>query len=302
MSLRYLLGIVSLLVPGTVFAQAFPDHCSGGTPLPFSAIEVKHPIDSSCGIEGTSSAPANSHIQNKVKNNFCATAPGGTPEEFTPQMLIDLQAKTTIPSGHGKEPADRTALQDLGEGKLVRMKAFLVEAHFADLGGGESVNCNGGKEPDNDIHMALGPKADTQECDSVSAEITPHFRPTTWEAIGHDEIYNSTTHKYTTDPSVDSRLRAHAYRITGQLFFDSSHEACPCNKACSPIRASVWEIHPIDNIEVCRAGTTCDENTNSDWLEFDKWWTSMTPIKKPKGPHTHNPHEPRKARSTGTHQ
>ncbi len=230
---RLFLGVV-LLVSGAAFAQtSFPDHCDGGSPLPFSAIEVKHPIDSSCGIEGKPTSPANSHIQNKVKNNFCA-----------------------------------------------------IEAHHADLGGGESVNCNGGKEQDNDIHIALGSQADSQECESVSAEISPHYRPASWNEIGHFEIFNSTTKKYTPNPAMASRLQAHPYRITGQLFFDASHAPCPCSKACTPIRAAVWEIHPVYNIEVCK-GTTCDENTDSDWLAFDVWWKSLVPIKKVKGPHTH---------------
>ncbi len=284
---RLFLGVV-LLVSGAAFAQtSFPDHCAGGSPLPFSAIEVKHPIDSSCGIEGKPTSPANSHIQNKVKNNFCASAPGGQPEAVTPQKLVDLQASTTTPSGHGKEPNDRKPLEDLGEGKLVRMKAFLIEAHHADLGGGESVNCNGGKEQDNDIHIALGSQADSQECESVSAEISPHYRPASWNEIGHFEIFNSTTKKYTPNPATASRLQAHPYRITGQLFFDASHAPCPCSKACTPIRAAVWEIHPVYNIEVCK-GTTCDENTDSDWIAFDVWWKSLVPIKKVKGPHTHS--------------
>ena len=278
-----------LLVSGAALAQtSFPDHCPGGSPLPFAAIEGKtHPIDKTCGIEGKTASPANSHIQNKVKNNFCASAPGGQPETVTPQKLVALQASTKIPSGHGKEPSDRKPLETLGEGKLIRMKAFLIEAHHADLGGGESVNCNGGKEEDNDIHIALGSKADSQECDSVSAEITPHYRPASWNEIGHFETFNSSTKKYTPNPALASRLQAHPYRITGQLFFDASHEPCPCSKACNPIRASVWEIHPVYSIEVCK-GTTCDESNDSDWVAFDAWWKSLVPIKKVKGPHTHS--------------
>jgi hypothetical protein len=53
----------------------------------------------------------------------------------------------------------------------------------------------------------------------------------------------------------------------------------------------VWEIHPIYSIEVCKSGTACDENTDSDWLAFDAWWKSLVPIKKVKGPHTHT-HKP----------
>lgn len=287
---RYFLGLVILLVPFSASAQStFPDHCSDGSALPFSAIEVKHPIDGTCGVAGKTTSPAPSQLQNKVKDDFCAT---GTPETVTPISLVALQKKTTVPSGQGKEPADRTPLKDLGEGKLVRMKAFLIEAHYADLGGGESVNCNGATPELNDIHMAMGSTANAQECESVSAEISPHYRPASWDQIGQFETYSTTTRKYTSNAALDARLQAHPYRITGQLFFDSSHAPCPCGTKCNPVRASVWEIHPIYNIEVCKAGTSCDENTDSDWIAFDTWWGSMSPIQKPKPPHSHTPHEP----------
>jgi hypothetical protein len=290
--LKALAVVVFATVP--VHAQSgFPDHCPKGSPLPFAAIELKHPIDSACGIDGQPTASANSRLQNAVKNNFCATSPTGQPETFTPEMLVGLQANTHVPSGPGKEPSDRKPLQDLGEGKLIRVKAFLVEAHHADLGSGETVNCLGATEELNDVHIAFGAQADTQECDSVTAEISPHYRPASWNEIGHDEIWNSTTNKYRTDPGTDARLKSHPYRVTGQLFFDASHSVCPCGIShCSPVRASLWEIHPVYDIEVCKAGSPCDENNDADWLAFDSWWKSLAPLTKPRGPHTHAPHEP----------
>jgi hypothetical protein len=285
---RYVLGSTLLWAAVVCMAQAgFPDHCSDGSALPFASIEVKHTIDSTCGLTGKATAPAKSKLQNAVKDNFCAGSGGTPPEEFTPQKLIDLQAATTVPSGFRKEPSDRQPLTDLGEGKLVRMKAFLVEAHHADLGGGETVNCNGGTESQNDIHMAMGATTDTQECDSVSAEISPHYRPKSWDEIGHYERFNQSTKKYVPDPAMDARLRAHPYRITGQLFFDASHKVCPCGTTCTPVRASLWEIHPVYAIEVCKAGTACDESNDDHWLAFDDWWNSLAPLKKVKGPHTH---------------
>jgi hypothetical protein len=288
---RLFLGLTLLVTTLAVAQDSFSDHCPDGSSLPFAAIEVKHPIDQSCGIEGKSTASANSHLQNQVKNNFCATASGGQPETFTPQKLVDLQASTTVASGTGKEPSDRKPLQDLGEGKLIRMKVFLIEAHHADLGSGESVNCNAATESGNDVHIAFGSQADSKECESVTAEISPHYRPASWNEIGHFESYNSKSKKYTPNPAMAARLQAHPYRITGQLFFDASHQPCPCGTTCSPVRATEWEIHPIDNIEVCKAGTACDENTDSDWIAFDTWWNSLVPIKKVRGPHTHT-HKP----------
>jgi hypothetical protein len=272
----------------SVAQTGFPDRCPGETPLPFAAIQEKQAIDQSCGLKGNPASAQNSHTQNLVKNNFCASA--SAPETYTPQMLIDLQGKTTVPSGYGKEPADRTALDALGEGKVVRMKAYLLEAHHADLGAGptagESVNCNNGTPPFNDVHIALGPQPDTQECASVTAEISPHYHPAAWDAIGNFEVYSGG--KYKVNPGMASRLQAHPYRITGQLFFDASHEPCPCGSVkCEPLRSSVWEIHPVYQIEVCKAGTQCDETNDADWLAFDKWWKTLAPLQPVKPPHRH---------------
>jgi hypothetical protein len=170
------------------------------------------------------------------------------------------------------------------------MKAYLLEAHHADLGtgpnSGESVNCNNGAPSFNDIHIALGSLPSTQECASVTAEISPHYRPATWDEIGNFEVYSGG--KYTVDPGTASRLQAHPYRITGQLFFDASHKPCPCGSLkCEPLRSSVWEIHPVYRVEVCKAGTSCDETNDSDWLEFEAWWKSLAPLQPIKPPHTH---------------
>jgi hypothetical protein len=207
---NHLLKVLAVLVfaIAPLHAQSsFPDHCPNQSPIPFAAIELKHPIDLTCGIDGLPTASANSHLQNVVKNNLCATSPTGQPETFTPQMLIDLQANTHVSSGFGQEPSDRKPLQDLGEGKLIRMKAFLLEAHHADLGSGESVNCKGPTEESNDVHIAFGPQAGTQECDSVTAEITPHYRPASWNEIGHYEVWNNSTKKYTPDPAMTAAHR-----------------------------------------------------------------------------------------------
>jgi hypothetical protein len=207
-------------------------------------------------------------------------------------MLVELQKKTKIKSGQGLEPSDRTPLHDLGEGKLVRMKAYFFEAHHADVGTGESVNCNGPSEEDNDVHIALVANPSDKECTSVTAEISPHYRPASWNEIGHFEKFDSSKKRYVVNQQMAARLQAHPYRITGQLFFDASHAPCPCGTSCNPVRASVWEIHPVYGIEVCRAGSACNEASDADWLLFDDWWKSLTPLQPIAKPHTHPVHEP----------
>jgi hypothetical protein len=278
-----------------------PDSCKDGRALPFASIEVKHPIDQKCGLNGAVTASKASHLQNSVKNNFCAVSQGGLPEQFTPAMLVSLQKATHIKSGRGKEPMDRQALKDLGEEKVIRMMAFLIEAHHADLGSGESVNCGNTDEPGNDVHIAFADAPDAQECNSVTAEISPHFRPASWNDIGHFESYHSDTRQYVVNPQIASRLRSHSYRVTGQLFFDASHTPCPCGTHCSPIRASLWEIHPVYAIEVCRNGVSCQVDKDSDWMPFDAWWTGLVPPVSLQRPHSHDAHERAASAGAGQH-
>jgi hypothetical protein len=153
-------------------------------------------------------------------------------------------------------------------------------------------------EEGNDVHVALGPTPDTQECASVTAEISPHNRPDSWNEIGHYEKFNSRTRMYVVDPAMATRLKSHSYRITGQLFLDTSHKVCACGINCSgdPSRASDWEIHPITNIEVCKAdvgsdAANCDVNKDADWTSFHSWWKSLPALHFAQ-PHPHEPHEP----------
>jgi hypothetical protein len=41
-------------------------------------------------------------------------------------------------------------------------------------------------------------------------------------------------------------------RLKGQLFFDASHVPCRPGKPVNPARSSVWEIHPIYSVDVCK--------------------------------------------------
>jgi hypothetical protein len=155
------------------------------------------------------------------------------------------------------------------------------------------VNCYQPNNEDNDIHIALGASSDTQECESVSAEISPHYRPTAWSDIGNFETKKGNL--YVPNPTIASRLQAPTYRITGQLFFDASHTPCTCDVTkCggNPRRATNWEIHPVYKIEVCKAGAACVENNDEDWVPFDTWWQHLSPAHLPR-PHQHAVHEPK---------
>jgi hypothetical protein len=219
-------------------------------------------IDSQCGLAGAGAGPEGQ--QDMVKNNFCAQ---GTPEEISVADLVGLQAKVVAnpainfgsagKDGRKKGPTtDRAPLKTLGEGKLVTLsKVFVL---IARQEGGESVNCGKNvlnKAPFHDIHISLvESSAATDECSSVVAEMSPHHRPDAWNHGNVEKV-------------AKAKLPV---RVTGQLYFDSSHFPCSGGAgagAGNPKRKSLWEIHPIYRFEVC----TADCDGAGTWVTLDKW-------------------------------
>lgn len=148
-----------------------------------------------------------------------------------------------------------------GEGTIVTFAAFIEEAHFADVASGEDVNCSMKGAPNNDVHIALARSAgETDECKSVTAEMSPHFRPPLWA----EKVLNSIKNPV---------------RITGHLMFDASHHPCADGKRPNPKRMSSWEIHPVYNVEVCRKASlaSCKADDDSVWQSLDDF---MNPAAK----------------------
>jgi hypothetical protein len=85
----------------------------------------------------------------------------------------------------------------------------------------------------------------------VIAEMSPHFRPIDW------------------DTGVLNALKR-PVRLTGQLFFDGSHSPCRPGKPANPPRASVWEIHPIYAVDVCKntSLSACPVDDPSVWISI----------------------------------
>jgi hypothetical protein len=253
--------------PGT---QGFDPRCT----LPFDPIEQKHPvIDDSCSIDGSKRGGGNltagKLAENHVKNNFCLT---GAPVDISYNDVLQLEsAREDVHDADLPDAAARKAKltnvimvngQSIGEGTLVRLVIHLIEAHYSDTkrsqsatSFGESVNCYRPSNEENDIHIVLGQQKNDDECISVTAEMSPHFRPAKW-----------------TKDTVNS-VGEHPIRVTGQLFYDSSHVVCKPGKKTAPKRASLWEIHPVYAFEVC--GLTdigaCKAGPESNWQPLDQF-------------------------------
>lgn len=216
----------------------------------------------SCTIAGSGGAEA---FQNEAKNNFCPAA--GPAKAITIADLLNLQAKVdqdvSIPFGntrsHGTHPhgpaTDRKPLQALGEGTLVTLQGFVLTARQE---GKESVNCGTAvaDTPSNhDIHISIVDSASqSDECSGVVAEMIPHHRSESWTAQNVNAV-------------ASKKLPV---RLTGQLFFDSSHSPCKNGVPSSgdPKRIALWEVHPIYDFEVCTQGDCSD---GKGWETLDQF-------------------------------
>jgi len=219
---------------------------------------------SKCGLEGI--GDAGEALQNAAKNNFCPQTQNPATIDF--EQLAALQKEVekdeTIVFGPKGPALDRAPLRKLGEGNLVQLRAFVMHAMQE---GAEKVNCQEEvptTKDYHDIHISLVPDVKltdataqeeiaANECQGVVAEMSPHFRPALWTAGNINK-------------ASASKL---AVRVTGQLFFDSSH--VPCKEGApvgsNPKRFSLWEIHPIYAFEVCT--DHCDGD--GTWISLEKW-------------------------------
>jgi len=246
---KFLAICVSILSIGVcpLAAQSFDPGCAFRPQLD----QIKQPrqIDKQCSIDGN--APEAPHIlQNRQKNNFCAT---GSPMTLTRDTFARLQsaaqAKHVKFGDRNDLPPDRTPLQKIiteqgapiGEGTLVQYVAFISEARHSNVSSGESVNCNKRGAAKNDIHLDLNMSLDEESCQSVTAEMSPHFRPDSWFRLaGTGSVKKQ-----------ESPLGSHPVRVRGPLFFDASHVPCTPDHDANPARLSLWEIHPVYAIDVC---------------------------------------------------
>ena len=229
--------------------------------LPFDSIKQHHPIDDTCGPSGNGKPGSPQAAQNQAKNNFCANGdPVNIDFEVLHQLQKDAESQQISFGSDAQIPKDRSVLRSLptkvgaiGEGTVGRIVAFVIKAHYSNVGKGkgESVNCKRPTKEDNDVHIVLGEKSNQDdECSSVTAEMSPHFRPDSW------------------DPSLLVNNNEHLYRFTGQIFFDASHKPCSGGTG-SPKRSAIWELHPVYKVEICLdPGNNCKVDSEENWADF----------------------------------
>ena len=253
-------------------------------PLQLRDLAANRPIDS-CKCTGAPKGEPGSQIsiandlQNVIKNNFAG--PADNPKRISIRNMLQLQAKVDsfsmveLPRGDRftlPSPDQRKLLRNLtidngktfSEGDVVTLAGFMLGARHSNLEDGESVNCEKGGCGNNDVHIELAPrrrdftmdKAEQMNDEGVVAEISPRHRPESWNRFDSADYRNF--------------FKNHPVAFTGQLFYDASH-----SPGGAPDRASVWEVHPVYAIWVCRNTTaqacSLDQlNNEGVWLPFHK--------------------------------
>jgi hypothetical protein len=265
--------------------------------VPFARIAETHEIDRRCPARGKEDGNIYHYAQNAAKNNL--TAKGApVPLSFADFERLQRASEAGIASGkvvlRGKYPEDRTRLQNLikvkgkpiGEGSVVSLRAYIFNANYANTkysklsdgrpASGEAVDCDNAELDWNDIHIALSPKGKppVDECSTITAEISPHYRPTVWSKFidGQNPDIEALVPGLLKDRVIENRKSnqpALYLRLTGPLFYDASHKPCVFQdgkviERHSPERFSIWEIHPIYRIEVF-------DRARRRWLDLDRW-------------------------------
>ncbi|MEP6570283.1 MAG: hypothetical protein ABJC10_10965 [Acidobacteriota bacterium] len=300
---RHVRKVFGLLAALTLFGMAWAQQ--GSQPrfettleeLPFARIAEVHEIDRRCPATGKEDGNVYHYAQNAAKNNFLARGIP-VPLNFSDFTRLQQASERQIAADRivlqGKYPDDRTRLQNLiqvrgkpiGEGSVVSLIAYAFNAGYANTkysqlsdgrpARGEAVDCDNPELDWNDIHIALSPNADPKrdQCTTVTAEISPHYRPAVWSRF-HDGqkaeiealIPGLLKQRVVENQSTDTRPLQ--LRLTGPLFYDASHQPCVFSggkvaERHSPERRSIWEIHPIYRIEVY-------DGSKRRWLDLDSW-------------------------------
>lgn len=271
---KHLISITAVGLLGQTIIASAEDRFIPACTLPYATISKHRPIDEICPPEGIPASPQHA-AEYRAKNEVCAP---GSIVDVTLNDLSNMQKTAEdagIPVGQRDTPVpDRTKLKGIhtlpggnkvGEGDVVRAVVYIISAtptgaKHSDGTAGEGVNCKQPGAPLNDIHIDIASSPTAKSCSGIVVEMIPHFRPTKWT------------------PTNLRKLAAKPVRISGHLFFDSRHNVSTCSKPSKgdPPRVSLWEIHPVYAVDVCKFTTLskCDVGEDTVWIPFDQWLSS----------------------------
>lgn len=223
--LALLAGVLLLLAPAGVSAA------HRGTPHPAPAVGTFE----GCPPRGIGGDPNLNYLKNRVDEP-------ATAESWTIHRVLDLPHPPGVGRRHrARWPATSTDIIVKYEGAPVRVTGYLIRQKKQ---GPESTNC--GSSTYVDWHWWITVRRGQIQAQSVVAEPTPRVM------VNHPKWRSAilrTNKRY--DEGEEPRVR-----ITGWLLFDQEHP-----EQLSEHRGTLWEIHPVTNIEIW---------TGSRWIDLDE--------------------------------
>jgi len=176
-----------------------------------------------CGVQGSGGDP----VLNTQKNR--------STEPDDPALISVDQMDTlpTVPSSDGTKRSNwpdtlkNTITQNEGRGVVFIGYIVLAKAESA-----ETCNCELTSPRDHDVHVYIGDETGETTADAVIAEVSPRWRAVnpSWTAANLQSLATAQTQ----------------VRLTGWLLYDQEH----WNMIHEHERATLWEIHPITNVQV----------------------------------------------------
>lgn len=173
----------------------------------------------------------------------------------------DAINKTTYPQGASRSRADwtRSQLDQIApiEGATVAVEGYLYKVRVESSSpnsskGGESTNCHAHLANDVDWHMPVTAQNGQGEDVAIIVEATPRLRQMhpNW-TVNRLKPWTENLGSHPNPAFNGQRVR-----IRGWLMLDPEHQ----DMINSGLRSTLWEIHPITQIEVFQ---------NGQWIDLD---------------------------------
>jgi hypothetical protein len=244
-----------------------------------------------CPLDGCAS-PGSPHASLNRAKRTTTTAAGerirfadATPISIEHMRRLQIEADRALPKRADRAIEDRRVIERfdlgdcaIGEGTAVRLAGYIAPSGHSNVGAPgsakaptsrpkpqgvagphegsvESVNCRLGTSANVDIHIPITAAAKGEdECHGVVVEMIPQGRDV------HPGWNLATLH--------DLAKKRRLVLFVGRLFYDNEHLVrpdCSASHVQQPKRASLWEVHPVVEMYVCK-DDTCTADSARGWM------------------------------------
>ncbi|HBY62073.1 MAG TPA: hypothetical protein DEH78_19815 [Solibacterales bacterium] len=220
-----------------------------------------------CRPEGCA-PPGSTHALSNQAKRFIPAAGAPLTLKFRDFALLQEKAAELVGQSRQLSQQERQSIAQLplgagvaaGEGTLVRLVGYIAQGLPPHPNSGESVNCRLRGQQNNDIHIAVAQRPGQDEFAGIVTEMIPQGRDPRWTSARLTAV----------------RAAGRKVMLTGGLFYDNLHVVNPDRNhplSGHPKRFSLWEIHPVTALLVCRRTNqaACQMDRPGDWTPLEQF-------------------------------